>query len=283
MNERTYQPYSTPSAISILRYYSMFEMLFEPNYTFSGESHNCWEVVCVRDGSICVTADDHIFHLGKGDVIIHKPMEFHKFHVDSQGCTSLFIFSFDLSGKNMKELEDCVIHLTPTQDTALQDILSYLRKEAGMIPQISFDSINHLIQNPKKYQSVSNMIELWLLSLTTTSDVISASTNTAESKVFKIAVQTMEAQITEWSSVKDIALECHVSISYLKKVFSKYAGLGVHQYFLKLKIIHASKLLKSGKSVAEVSDILSFCNANYFSNVFRRETGYSPSVYKKRI
>lgn len=282
MHKTTYHPHSAPNALSIQCYYSLFEMIFRPDYTFAGESHDCWEIVCVLEGSIFVTADDRIFHLSKNSVIIHKPMEFHKFHINSQEDTRLFIFSFDLSGRHTDKLENKVLELSLSQKNALSDILSYLRKETGLRPQITYDCIQTLTQNTVKYQTVTCMLELWLLSLLSSPAAIPTSSGNAESMTFKRAVQTMEHQITSWISVDEIAKECHVSTSYLKKVFTKYAGLGVHRYFLNLKMIHASKMLKSGKSVSEVSDTLAFCNANYFSNVFRKHMGVSPSSYKKQ-
>ena len=70
-------------------------------------------------------------------------------------------------------------------------------------------------------------------------------------------------------------------VSYLKKIFSKYAGLGIHKYFLKSKITIACRLLRRGMSVCDVSEKLSFSSHNYFSTVFKRETGRLPSDFRK--
>ena len=82
-------------------------------------------------------------------------------------------------------------------------------------------------------------------------------------------------------TLRYIAKKLNVSVSYLKKIFTKYAGLGVHKYFLKSKITIACRLLRRGMSVCEVSEKLSFSSHNYFSTVFKRETGRLPSEFRK--
>ena len=69
----------------------------------------------------------------------------------------------------------------------------------------------------------------------------------------------------------------------LKRVFSKFAGMSVHKYFLNLKLNAALKLLQSGKTVTEVTETLNFSSQSYFSSAFKRETGKLPSEFKNSI
>ena len=81
-------------------------------------------------------------------------------------------------------------------------------------------------------------------------------------------------------TVPEIAKKCHVSVTSLKEVFNRYAGLSVHQYFLKLKLAHAYGMLKNGDSVAEVAATLSFSNPNYFCVAYKKENGVSPPKHR---
>ena len=62
-----------------------------------------------------------------------------------------------------------------------------------------------------------------------------------------------------------------------KVLFEKYAGISIHKYFLKLKFKVATKLLKEGLSVSEVSEKLNFSSQSYFSVSYKREMRISPS------
>lgn len=68
-----------------------------------------------------------------------------------------------------------------------------------------------------------------------------------------------------------------MSQATLKRIFARYTGIGIHKYFLQLKIKSATELLQSGMNVCQTSEKLGFSSQCYFSTVYKRETGKSPS------
>ena len=46
-------------------------------FSFTGESHDFWELVYADKGDVTVFADDKSFVLEQGNVIFHKPNEWH--------------------------------------------------------------------------------------------------------------------------------------------------------------------------------------------------------------
>ena len=96
-----------------------------------------------------------------------------------------------------------------------------------------------------------------------------------------IGTKIRELREARGMSLEDVAKLCGVSTATVKNCFSGYAGCGIHKYLLKIKMRNASELLKDGKTVSEVSDILGFSNPNYFSYVFKRETGKTASSFRK--
>ena len=125
-------------------------------------------------------------------------------------------------------------------------------------------------------QMVSNYICEIVLSLSEGNNPL-PKTKTHETELFKKALVIMNEKINENLSVGDLADELNLSISSLKRLFDKYAGMSVHKYFLTLKIKTATVLLKSGLTVSEVSDSLGFSSQAYFSSTYKRETGNNPS------
>ena len=79
-------------------FYSFFEVHRDFGFHFPGETHDFWECVYVLNGSIVVSADDRVYTLNPGEIIFHKPMELHKYYVDSASGADLLIFSFSLEG-----------------------------------------------------------------------------------------------------------------------------------------------------------------------------------------
>ena len=87
---------------------------------------------------------------------------------------------------------------------------------------------------------------------------------------------------TEDMPISQIARECSVSESGLRKIFSDKIGISPSQFRLKEKFSKAKYLLEStDKSVGEISDELNFYDAAYFCRQFHKETGVSPKMYRQ--
>ena len=75
----------------------------------------------------------------------------------------------------------------------------------------------------------------------------------------------------------ELAFLCNMSAINLQKIFSRYAGVGVMEYFNRVKMRKATELLEEGLSVKETALRLGFHDQNYFSTVFKRIIGVAPS------
>ena len=78
------------------------------------------------------------------------------------------------------------------------------------------------------------------------------------------------------------ALASSLNLNYatFREEFKLYTGLSPYQYFLQMKINRAKELLSDGNlSVKEISYKLSFDNPYYFSRLFKKKTGVSPSQW----
>ena len=102
-------------------------------------------------------------------------------------------------------------------------------------------------------------------------------------KNYAKALHLLENNIHQNLSVEEIAALCNMSAISLQKTFSKFAGIGVIHYYNRLKITASTQMMKEGLSVKECAKALGFQNQNYFSTVFKRITGISPTIYKKQI
>lgn len=79
-------------------------------------------------------------------------------------------------------------------------------------------------------------------------------------------------------------LSSHISMSQrnINRIFKKEVGLTVYDYFLSKKIqLVKTMLTNTNLSVKEISHRLNFSDAYYFSNLFKKKTGYSPINYRK--
>ncbi len=81
-------------------------------------------------------------------------------------------------------------------------------------------------------------------------------------------------------TLNEVAAIFGISPSYLSQLFSKYNDTGFNEYINICKIEEAKRLLKSENlKVYEVADILNFGSEFYFSKVFKKIQGVTPSEY----
>lgn len=83
-------------------------------------------------------------------------------------------------------------------------------------------------------------------------------------------------------TASDIASHCCCSVSTISHLFKRQTGLSVPEYVRNLRIEGARQFLKETKlDISQISYLLGFSSANYFSEIFKNQTGYSPKEYRR--
>ncbi len=82
--------------------------------------------------------------------------------------------------------------------------------------------------------------------------------------------------------ISDIAKECRMSESSLRKTFKAYYGVSPAEYRLRYKLDRAKYLLEStDMTLGEISNKLHFYDTAYFCRRFKQYTGLTPKQYSK--
>lgn len=86
------------------------------------------------------------------------------------------------------------------------------------------------------------------------------------------------------TKITDLAKIVKVSPDSLSRYFSKHNGVTIKSYLNHSIAARASKLLRDPSlRVKEIASILQFQNEYYFSRFFKRETGQSPTEFRKNF
>lgn len=85
-------------------------------------------------------------------------------------------------------------------------------------------------------------------------------------------------------SIDEYAQNNHVSVSWFIRNFKQCTGSTPLQYILSKRIYNAEILLQdSSYNLTEISEIIGYDNPLYFSRIFKKVKGISPSEYRKSI
>lgn len=260
---------------------------FSYPYNFQGEFHPFWEMVYAADGYFRVASNEKVYTMQKGDVIFHKPMEFHRLWTVEGQDIQAYIIGFCGGGSLLRQLEDGAFVLNAAQRQRLEELMDYVD---GNFSYEYSHGRNYLAdmeqQQSEKAVQIQGYVErlkLFLLSLAQENVQLTVKehSDSQDSRIFRSIVQMLTEHMGGWINAEQIAEVLHHSPTRIKRVFAKYSDIGIHKYLLKLKTAQAIELLHHGISCSEVSRRLGFSNQNYFSTVFKRETGYPPSYYTR--
>ncbi|MBR5798777.1 MAG: helix-turn-helix transcriptional regulator [Lachnospiraceae bacterium] len=85
-------------------------------------------------------------------------------------------------------------------------------------------------------------------------------------------------------SIDEYAQNNHVSVSWFIRTFKHCTGSTPMQYILSKRIYNAEILLHdSSYNITEIAQIVGYDNPLYFSRIFKKAKGLSPSEYRKNI
>ncbi len=103
-------------------------------------------------------------------------------------------------------------------------------------------------------------------------------------KVVANIQQYIKENLDRKLNLGEVALLFGFSQNYLSSMFSRYSGSSFVEYITNMKVSAAKDLLAQGDlKIYEVADRLGFENSFYFSKVFKKVEGISPSQYQQHL
>lgn len=259
--------------ISIESVVTGIDVVRPKNFFFPGEMHDFWEAVLVLEGKAIATGDAKVYNLSAGQLLFHKPLEFHRIWSAEQSQPHLMIISFRAQGDGMRFFAERCFNIDLAGQKVFKNICGLIRK-----------TVKAYRTGDKNYSLYSSRtaaaLEEFLLSITN-DDALVPEEPTTEEKKYREIVRIMDEHCCESLSVNDLSRLCNMSVSSMKRFFGRFSDVGVAKFFLSLKIRRAMQLLDEGKNACEVANLVGFDEVSYFHTAFKRETGVTPIKYQK--
>jgi len=103
-------------------------------------------------------------------------------------------------------------------------------------------------------------------------------------KEMELATQYFNDNYNTDISIEEYADSRGMSISWFIRSFKQYIDTTPMQYIMSLRITNAQILLETTTyNINEIAQLVGYENALYFSRIFRKQKGMSPSEYRKQL
>jgi len=98
----------------------------------------------------------------------------------------------------------------------------------------------------------------------------------------KTAIAYIQLKYNEQIKIDKVAYACGLNRSYLTRLFKEATGYSLQEYLLSYRVKTAIKLLtESDMSIQDIATSVGYGDSFTFSKAFKRQTGKSPSEYRK--
>lgn len=128
-----------------------------------------------------------------------------------------------------------------------------------------------------------NMIFYHFLSSLLYEDKFNYNLNKSENNIFTLTIDLMQKRINSNLTLQECASFANLSVSHFSAVFHEKTGYAPIEYFNHLKIQKACQYLSfTPMSIKEMANKLGIEDQYYFSRMFSKLMGISPTEYRRR-
>ena len=288
-----YAGISLTQDFTIEQLFSVHFFEYMSDFSFAGESHDFWEFLCVDCGEVEVVADNRQYTLKRGEIIFHKPNEFHRLRANGQAAPNLIVISFSCHSPLMIFFEDKILTIGETEKNLLGSII--VEAKNAFISKLDDPYLEKLERSPNYYPGAEQLISLYLEQLlihmyrryTASYRKIPMAQSIKQrnsNDIYTRIVTYLENNISNHLTVEQICRANLIGCSQLQKLFHEKHDCGVIDFFSKMKINEAKRMIRNQSfNFTQIADRLGYTSIHYFSRQFKKITGMSPSEYASSI
>ncbi len=282
--------YQIRKSIEIDSITSIHYFEFDDSFVDIPEEHEPWELVYVDRGECDIIAEGKPISLKQGEIYFHKPHETHMIKTLRGIAPNVFIIVFSSTSEAMKYFENRKLEASMTTKQHIAAIIH----EASNTFDLPFNNPRMQKLELKKdsslwagEQTILIRLELMLIEIVRSNNIFKEKPKRFFPKdiitddfALKV-IDFMESRLYGKFTMDELSRELSFGKTYISKYFTKVCGYSIIDYFNMMKINEAKRLIRESRfNFFEISERLMFANSHYFSTLFKKHTGMTPTQYK---
>lgn len=240
-------------------------------HVFRPNGRSDYHLLYIKSGFVILVINNQTIVAKEGQCIVFFPgvTQNYSFLKENNACTYYIHFTGNAATEAMSCFTD--------QDTKIYNI----------IDKTSFEEIFYRLIRTHDLQEALYTLEenCYLFRLITFLARLNTPSYSHKGKSNVIAVtEYIYEHYSENIDFHQHAKNLYLSYSHFVHLFTKHTGFSPHKFLLKVRIDKAKDLLMHTQlNVCEISTHIGFSDPLYFSRLFRKYTGLSPSDYRSNF
>lgn len=249
---------------------------YEEDWHSTLHMHPFTELFYVVNGSGSFSIDEESFTVQTDDLVIVNANLLHT--ESSKDANPLEYIVLGIDGMSLKPLEDGAQLL----GEGLYSIQNLRRHRAEIL--FYLENILQEAEKKKDHHEIicHNLLEILLLNLTriTESDIVLMA-DPVTNKDCAYIKKYIDIHYAADLDLDSLAAATYMNKYYLSHSFKKAYGISPINYLIEKRISVAKFLLETTKnSISQIAEIVGYNSSSYFSQIFKKRTGYTPREYR---
>lgn len=230
-----------------------------------------WEVIFVEKGTLTIQEEETLFQVNAGESLVLWPQRRHVGVADFPADLKFYWLHFEV--KNSVNDGTWMTALSVPQHTRVSD------------PQYMIALFRQFLSEQEKIAR-SAALEFILLLILQQMTLPAKAEDEVNDRGVSFAWRAQQLIRTQFHlpvSTATLARELHCNADYLGRVYRRAFHLTLTEAIHRQRVRAAEKLLLSdARSLKEVAALCGFHDVGYFRQIFRKHTGLTPAVWKRR-
>ncbi|MBK5201388.1 MAG: hypothetical protein JJE21_07620, partial [Spirochaetaceae bacterium] len=247
----SFMPILLTSVLEVEALITVHYFEYPKDFIFKGEAHDFWEFLYVDKGEVSI----HSCGIGKilkqGEIIFHKPNEFHSVECNGIIAPNLVVISFVCNDSSMNFFNNKILSVSNRAKNMLGTIIE--ESKICFKNDISDPYFKELIlsDNNNSLSLIKSSLETFLIYLLMQryEKKINLNSNIhikeIKSRVEK-TISYLEKNINQNLTLDQICNHTMIGKSLMQKIFKEETGWSVMEYYYRIKINRAKLLIQKG-------------------------------------